>query len=198
MSLQIQSAARLIRKDFQSLKQTLKKLAVRHKRDLCAGRTHGIHAEPSTFGFKMLGHLAELTRVESHFKTSVLHCAVGKLSGAVGSYSSLPPEVERGVCKVLGLQPETMATQVIPRDRLACLIFSLSLAGAFIERLALELRHLQRTELAEVTEAFYKGQGGSSLMPHKKKSHFRGKFDRSQPPFAILYLSRFRKHPSMA
>lgn len=168
LSLQIKESAKILNPGFKQLKQTLKKLVTQHKKTLCAGRTHGIHAEPSTFGFKMLGHLSELSRAESHFQTALSHCAVGKLSGAVGVYSSFPPELESKVCKKLGLTPEPVSTQVIPRDRLAYLFFSFSLAGAFLERLSVELRHLQRTEVGEVTEAFTKGQTGSSAMPHKK------------------------------
>ena len=168
MSLQIKEAAPVLLDSFQSLKKTLKILAQKHKTDLCAGRTHGQQAEPSTFGFKMLGHLAELARAETSFKQAVSICLVGKMSGAVGTYSSLPPQLEHRVCKILGLEPETLATQVIPRDRLARLFFAISLAAAFMERLALELRHLQKTEIAELEEAFYKGQAGSSAMPHKK------------------------------
>lgn len=168
LSLQIGLAGQIIKKDFNSLKQTLKKMVEKYKGAVCVGRTHGIHAEPTTFGFKLLGHLAELVRLESSFHSAVAICNVGKISGAVGSYSSLSPELESRVCKKLSLKPETLATQVIPRDRLARLVFSMSLAGAFIERLAVELRHLQRTELGEVTESFQKGQTGSSAMPHKK------------------------------
>ena len=168
LSLQIKESARLLSNSFQSLKRTLKKQVQKHKKDLCAGRTHGIHAERTSFGFKLLGHLAELVRAETSFKQAVSICAVGKMSGAVGAYSSLSPQLENKVCKKLSLKPEVLATQVIPRDRLARLIFSLSLVGAFIERLAIELRHLQRTEVGEVSEAFYKGQAGSSAMPHKK------------------------------
>ena len=168
LSLQIKESSRLLENRFQSLKKVLKAIVFKHKKDLCAGRTHGIHAEPTTFGFKIMGHLAELLRAEFSFKTAVSQCTVGKISGAIGVYSSLPPQLESKVCKKLGLQPETLATQVVPRDRLARLIFSLSLTGAFIERLAIELRHLQRTEVGEVTEAFYTGQAGSSAMPHKK------------------------------
>ena len=103
-----------------------------------------MHAEITTFGFKLLGHLVEFLRAEESFKQAVLFCSVGKISGAVGTYSSLPPQLEAKVCEKLGLKVETLATQVIPRDRLARLIFSISLMGAFIERLALELRHLQK------------------------------------------------------
>lgn len=168
LSLQIKESAQVLEKSFKSLKKTLKALVQKHKTDLCAGRSHGILAEPTSFGFKLLGHLAELTRAETSFKQAVDFCLVGKLSGAVGTYSNLSPQVEEKVCKKYSLQPETLATQVVPRDRLARLMFSLSLLGVFIERLALELRHLQRTEVAEVVEAFSKGQTGSSAMPHKK------------------------------
>ena len=134
LSLQIKESAQLLKGNFKSLKQTLKNLVQKHKKDLCAGRTHGIHAEPTTFGFKMLGHLTALLRAESFFNDSVSHCLIGKLSGAVGTYSSLPSQLESKVCAKLSLKPETLATQVVPRDRLARLIFSLSLVGAFIER----------------------------------------------------------------
>ena len=168
LSLQIKSAKTLLDKSFKSLKITLKQLVLKHKKTLCAGRTHGIQAEPTSFGFKMLGHLAELSRAEQSFNQALSFCSIGKISGAVGTYSSMSPQVEQKVCRKLGLHPETVATQVVPRDRIARLIFSLSLIGSFIERLALELRHLQRTEVSEVTEAFYKKQTGSSAMPHKK------------------------------
>ena len=168
LSLQIRSAAQVLELKIQALNLTLKDLVKKHKKTLCLGRTHGIHAEPTSFGFKLLGHLAELKRAEQTFQSALSSCLVGKISGAVGVYSALAPEVENQVCKKLSLQPETLATQVIPRDRLARLVFSLSLLGAFIERLAVELRHLQRTELGEITEAFSKGQTGSSAMPHKK------------------------------
>ena len=168
LGLQIKEAAKLLNSDFKLLKETLKKLVIQYKKTLCPGRTHGIHAEPTTFGFKMLGYLAELSRAESHFQKAVSECLVGKLSGAVGAYSSFSPELENRVCRKLGLKPERASTQVVPRDRLAYLFFSISLTGAFMERLAVELRHLQRTEVGEVFEAFYKGQTGSSAMPHKK------------------------------
>ena len=168
LSLQIRSAGQILDKKIKALNSTLKGFVKKYKNTLCLGRTHGIHAEPTTFGFKLLGHLAELKRAEQSFKLALSDCLVGKISGAVGVYSALAPEVEKKVCQRLSLKSETVATQVIPRDRLARLMFSLSLIGAFIERLAVELRHLQRTELGEITEAFYKGQTGSSAMPHKK------------------------------
>ena len=168
LSLQIKESKKVLDKNFKSLKKVLKQLVLNNKNSLCAGRTHGIHAEPTTFGFKILGHLAELSRTEQSFNQAISICSIAKISGAVGTYSSLPPQLERKICQQLSLKPETIATQVIPRDRIARLVFSLSLIGSFIERLAVELRHLQRTEVAEITEAFYKGQTGSSAMPHKK------------------------------
>ena len=168
LSLQIRESAQQLNSVIHLLKKVLKGLAKKHKKDICTGRTHGIHAEPTTFGFKLLGHLSELKRAEESFKQAVEICSVGKMSGAVGAYSSLPPQVESRVCKQLYLKPETLATQTVPRDRLARLVFSLSLIGAFIQRLSVELRHLQRTEVGEVEEGFYKGQAGSSAMPHKK------------------------------
>ena len=168
LSLQIKESKKLLDINFQGLKKSLKQLVIKHKKTVCLGRTHGMHAEPTTFGFKILGHLAELSRAENSFNQAVSACSIAKISGAVGTYSSLPPKIEKKVCHQLALKPETIATQVVPRDRIARLVFSLSLIGSFIERLAIELRHLQRTEVAEITEAFYKGQTGSSAMPHKK------------------------------
>ena len=168
LSLQIKAASKVFEKSFQQLKLLLKNLVETHQKTLCVGRTHGIHAEPTTFGFKILGFLAELLRAETSFKEALEQCCIVKLSGAVGTYTSLSSEVELKVAQILKLKQETLATQVIPRDRLARLMFSLSLVGSFLERLSLELRHLQRTEVAEVTEGFSKGQTGSSAMPHKK------------------------------
>ena len=168
LALQIKDAGAVLKSPFQDLKKTLKEIIKAHAGSICCGRTHGQSAEPSSFGLKILGHLSELNRAEAGLKAALSQCLVGKMSGAVGAYSFLSPQLEQKICRRLGLQPETAATQVIPRDRLARLIFSLSLLGAFLERLALELRHLQRTEVGEVFEMFSKGQTGSSAMPHKK------------------------------
>lgn len=168
LSLQIKLSQPLLKKSIQQLKKDLTFLIKKHKKTLCAGRTHGIHAEPTTFGFKMLGFLEELTRVESSLNESLEQALIGKISGAVGAYSQLPEKLEKKVCNQLKLKPESVATQVVPRDRHARVLFSLSLLGAFLERLSVELRHLQRTELGEVCEGFSKGQKGSSAMPHKK------------------------------
>lgn len=135
---------------------------------LCPGRTHGMHAEPTTFGMKMAGHWAEAKRARERVSRALDAMAIGKLSGAVGTYSTQTEKVEEGVCQKLKLTAETVATQVIPRDRHAELLTAIAILGGALERLAVELRHLQRTEVGEVVEGFSKGQKGSSAMPHKK------------------------------
>ena len=168
LSLQLRQARRVLSPVISRVRECLETLIKKHKNTVCSGRTHGMHAEPLSFGFKMLGHLAELQRVERTFQGAMDQAVLGKLSGAVGVYTVFSPEVEERVCEALGLPAELVATQVIPRDRHARVLFALSLFGAFLERLALELRHLQRTEVGEVSEGFSKGQTGSSAMPHKK------------------------------
>ena len=168
LSLQVREAYQVLNASLKKLELTLKNRVKSHKKTLCVGRTHGIHAEPTTFGFKLLSHLAELKRTKLTLEKAIEQFSIGKLSGAVGAYSALSPEVEKKVCQQLKLKPETAATQVIPRDRAARVLFSLSLLGSFLERLSVELRHLQRTEVSEVTEGFEKSQTGSSAMPHKK------------------------------
>jgi adenylosuccinate lyase len=150
------------------LKQALKKLILENEDTLCAGRTHGMYAEPTTFGMKMMGFLAEVERNEDRLLRAVEGVKICKLSGAVGTYSSQEMAVEKQVAKNLKLNPEVIATQVVPRDRHGDLLIHLGLYGAGLERLAVELRHLQRSELSEVVEGFTKGQKGSSAMPHKK------------------------------
>jgi adenylosuccinate lyase len=168
MSLLIREAGELIKKDIQNLKKALTKQIKKYKLTLCSGRTHGMHAEPLSFGLKLSGFLAELQRNEVRFNTALNQCIIGKLSGAVGTYSTQSQEVEKKVCRKLKLKAETIATQVIPRDRHAELFHSISMLGCGLERLSVELRHLQRTEVGEVSEGFSKGQKGSSAMPHKK------------------------------
>ncbi len=168
VSLQIKEASKLIYKKIEALDSALREQIKTHADTLCAGRTHGMHAEPTTFGMKLSGFLVELKRNEKRFKTAIEQCEIGKLSGAVGTYSAQDIEVEKMVCKNLNLIPETIATQVIPRDRHAEVMFAISMLGAGLERLSVELRHLQRTEVSEVYEGFSKGQKGSSAMPHKK------------------------------
>ncbi len=168
LSLQVREAGSVLLKTLDRLRQALEKIALREKETICAGRTHGMHAEPLSFGLKMAGFLAELDRNIKRVQNGLDQMAIGKISGAVGTYSALSPEIEAGVCKKLQLTPETVATQVIPRDRHGELFCAIALLGGGLERLAVELRHLQRTELQEVVESFQKGQKGSSAMPHKK------------------------------
>lgn len=167
-SLQLLDAIGKIEVVLNSVNSTILKLAKENKNSLCAGRTHGMHAEPTTFGYKLLGHLAEFLRAKESLLFAKKGVSVGKLSGAVGTYSTQSPAVEARVCKKLKLSTEAVATQVIPRDRHLEVLHALARLGCAIERLAIELRHLQRTEIAEVTEGFSQGQRGSSAMPHKK------------------------------
>lgn len=168
LSLQIIQSSQIINTQLESFKKALKKLLVKHKKTLCAGRTHGMHAEPTTFGFKLLSFLTEIDRAEKTFIQACKENARGAISGPVGNYSQLSEQIEKRVCRKLGLHSEDVSTQVIPRDRHARIIFSMSLILSCLERLALEFRHLQRTEVGEVAEGFSKTQEGSSAMPHKK------------------------------
>lgn len=168
LSLQIHRAAQVLEASLELYESALVEVIQNHKHTLCAGRTHGMHAEPTSFGVKLAGHLTELRRSRGRFHRAVQQMQVGKLSGAVGTFSALAPEIEEQVCARLHLRPEPVATQVIPRDRHAELFCSMALLGGGIERLAVELRHLQRTEVGEVREGFSKGQKGSSAMPHKR------------------------------
>jgi adenylosuccinate lyase len=161
-------AGRIILGDFDVLLGTLKDLALRWKGVPCMGRTHGMHAEPTSFGLKLAGFYAEFTRHRVRFAAAVENMRVGKISGAVGTYSALTPEVERLACAALGLEPDPVSTQILQRDRHAQYFTALALAGGGVERLCVELRHLQRTEVGEIEEGFAKGQKGSSAMPHKK------------------------------
>jgi len=150
------------------LLDVLKAIAHANKGRLCMGRTHGIHAEPTSFGLKMSGFHAEFTRHRERVARAVAQASVGKISGAVGTYAYLSPELEEKTCAILGLTPDPISTQIVQRDRHAEFFTSLALLGGGIERLCVELRHLQRTEVLEVEEGFGKGQKGSSAMPHKK------------------------------
>lgn len=168
LSLQISRAAAVLFKSFDRVEKALENLISRHRHTLSAGRTHGMHAEATSFGYKMAGHLMEFRRTRARVEHAVEQMKVVKLSGAVGTYSTQPPEVEKKVGQRLGFKPESIATQVIPRDRHAEMVWSLAMTGAAIERICIELRHLQRTEVGEVIENFTPGQKGSSAMPHKK------------------------------
>lgn len=167
-SLQVRQAGEVLEKSLDFLEKSLKNLVRKHIDTMCAGRTHGMFAEPTTFGLKMAGFLAEFQRNRQRVQRALKQMQVAKLSGAVGTYSSQSPQVEAKVAKMLKLQIEDVATQVIPRDRHAEMITALALLGTGLERLAVELRHLQRSEVNEVSEGFTKGQKGSSAMPHKK------------------------------
>jgi adenylosuccinate lyase len=167
-SLQVREAGEVLSESIEKLEDALLDLVKKHQETLCAGRTHGMFAEPTTFGFKMAGYLAEFRRNKKRVESALEQMEICKLSGAVGTYSSMGVEVENKVAKKLKLKPETIATQVIPRDRHAEMILSLAMLMTGLERLAIELRHLQRSEVSEVTEGFSKGQKGSSAMPHKK------------------------------
>ena len=168
LSLQIKEAYEVLEKGILSLEAVLKKQSLNHAMTICAGRTHGMHAQPTTFGLKLTGHLCELKRHKNRIERAIKQCCICKLSGAVGTYSTLSEDVEIQVAQHLRLQVEEVATQVVPRDRHAELILAFAQYGAGIERLAIELRHLQRTEVGEVYEGFASGQQGSSMMPHKK------------------------------
>ncbi|MEK2688679.1 adenylosuccinate lyase [Bdellovibrio sp. GT3] len=167
-SLQVREAGQVLMASLSRLEKSLYQLVVKHAETLCAGRTHGMFAEPTTFGFKMAGFLTELRRNKKRVKEALDNMNICKLSGAVGTYSSQSPKVEALVARKLKLKPEPIATQVIPRDRHAEMILALAMVGTGLERLAVELRHLQRSDVGEVTEGFTKGQKGSSAMPHKK------------------------------
>ncbi len=167
-SLLLRDAGGILDEDLENLESALKKMSKKHAQTICSGRTHGMHAEPTSFGLKLAGHLAEFKRARVRLTRAIAQAQIGKLSGAVGTYSTQGDRVEEKVCKKLKLQAETVATQVIPRDRHAEVITALSFIGCALERLSIELRHLQRTEVAEVCEGFSSGQKGSSAMPHKK------------------------------
>ena len=168
LSLQIQAAGQLLLKEIADLKRILKSQTQAHAKTLCAGRTHGMWAEPTTFGVKLAGFYAELERNEQRLQQACLDNKICKLSGAVGTYSALDPQFESLVAQELDLIPETVATQVIPRDRHAQWFTALAFLLTGYERLAIELRHLQRSEVGEVRESFNQGQKGSSAMPHKQ------------------------------
>jgi adenylosuccinate lyase len=152
----------------RGLFDAVKTQAIEHEHSFMVGRTHGIWAEPTTFGLKLAGWAFELARDHVRMKAAREAVAVGKISGAVGTYAHVPPDVERHVCHALGLETEPASTQVTARDRHAQYLQTIALIGASIERMATEIRHLQRSEVSEVREAFGKGQKGSSAMPHKR------------------------------
>ncbi|MGH2790901.1 MAG: adenylosuccinate lyase [Actinomycetota bacterium] len=164
----LRDAGDLLVEEVGRLTQAVKTKALEHRDTIMAGRTHGVHAEPTTFGLKLAGWAFELARDRDRLRGARDQVAVGKLSGAVGSYSQLDPEIESYVCDRLGLDIEPAATQVTARDRHAEFLSAIALTGASLERHAQEIRHLQRTEVREAQEPFAEGQKGSSAMPHKR------------------------------
>jgi len=161
-------AADILAEGIDRILGVLHDMAHKHKGLICMGRTHGIHAEPTTYGLKFTGFYAEFLRHKERFEAARENIRVGKLSGAVGTFAANDPELEERTCEILGLQPDPHSTQIVQRDRYAQFFTSLAMLAGGIERLGLELRHLQRTEVLEVEEGFSKGQKGSSAMPHKK------------------------------
>ena len=167
-SVQLRDAATLLGKGLDRAMSAARGLSLRYQDTAMIGRSHGIHAEPITFGLKAAGWYAELSRARERLARAVEVISYGKISGAVGTYANCPPEIEAYVCQRLGLLPEPVATQVIPRDRHAEYFAQLALIGGAVERISVEIRHMQRTEVREVEEYFSAGQKGSSAMPHKR------------------------------
>ena len=167
-ALQIADSSKIILSDLDELINTLKELAFKHKNTICIGRSHGVHAEVTTFGFKLLNWLDELQRAKGSFTYALNEVTVGQISGPVGTYSNVSPQVEQLACEILHLPPAKISTQIISRDRHAKFMSSLASIASIIEQFATEIRHLQKTEVREVEEGFGKNQKGSSAMPHKK------------------------------
>jgi adenylosuccinate lyase len=168
LSLQIVTSMDLVMKQLEDCIQAIRYQAQQHRDTLMIGRSHGIHAEPITFGFKLAGWLAEMLRNRDRLCNLKKMVAVGQISGAVGTYANIDPKIESLTCQKLGLEPDTASTQVISRDRHADLMNGLALIAASMERFAVEIRNQQRTDVLEVEEYFSKGQKGSSAMPHKR------------------------------
>ena len=167
-NLQLKQSGQILLKDIDELLKSIKKQAIKHKFTLCIGRSHGIHAEPITFGLKMLSFYQEFLRNKKRLENSIKEISTCAISGAVGTFAHIDPKIERYVAKKLKLKVEPVSTQIIPRDRHAQFFSTLAIIASSIERFAVEIRHLQRTEVLEVEEFFGKKQKGSSAMPHKK------------------------------
>ncbi len=168
MALLMREAGEIILDDLQQLRAVLKRRAIEHKQTICIGRSHGVHAEPTTFGLKLALWYDEVGRHIKRLTSAIEVISVGKISGAVGTFAHLDPIVEELVCKKLNLKPAPVSTQIIQRDRYAEYLTTLALIGSSLEKFATEIRNLQRTEILEVEEYFSKGQKGSSAMPHKR------------------------------
>ncbi len=167
-NLQLKQSSKILLKDIDQLLAAIKRQALKHKYTLCIGRSHGVHAEPITFGLKMLSFYQEFLRNKKRLESSVKEISTCAISGAVGTFANIDPKVESYVAKKLKLKVEPISTQIIPRDRHAQFFATLGIIASSIERFSLEIRHLQRTEVLEVEEFFGKKQKGSSAMPHKK------------------------------
>lgn len=168
LAVQMQQAGSLLLEKLENLRQEVKTKARAHRRTICIGRSHGVHAEPTTFGLKLAVWYTELARQHERLRAALCGAAVGKISGAVGTFAHLDPFVEKYVCEKLGLAPAPVSTQIVQRDRHAELLNTLALIGASLEKFAVEIRNLQRTEILEAEEPFTRGQKGSSAMPHKR------------------------------
>ena len=168
MAVRLREASRLVLKECDRLLLALKRKAVTHKDTIMIGRSHGIHAEPITFGLKLALWYDEMRRNRKRMEQAMETISVGKISGAVGTYANISPKVEAYVCRKLGLKPAPISNQIIQRDRYAEYFAALAIMASTIEKMAIEIRHLQRTEVSEAEEAFSKGQKGSSAMPHKR------------------------------
>ena len=168
LAVQLTRAADVLVADVDGLLAALERRAREHKDTVCIGRSHGIHAEPTTFGLKLAGFHAEFQRNRDRLEAARREVATCKLSGAVGTFANIDPRVEARVAERLGLEPEPVSTQIVPRDRHAAFFATLGVVASSVERLATEIRHLQRTEVGEARESFAEGQKGSSAMPHKK------------------------------
>ena len=168
LALQLKSSVKLLRKELLLLEEAIRDLARQHKKTVMIGRSHAIHGEPITFGFKLAGWLAETLRNKDRLNSLEKDISVGQISGAMGTYANTDPEIERITCELLGLECDTASTQVISRDRHANYVQILALIGSSLDRFSTEIRNLQRTDVLEVEENFAKGQKGSSAMPHKR------------------------------
>ncbi len=168
LSLQLKDSCELLLEEIQKLENQVRSLARQHKNTLMIGRSHAIHGEPISFGFKLAGWLAEILRDKKRLLILKESISIGQISGAMGTYANTNPEIEKITCDLLGLKPDTASTQVISRDRHAEYVQTIALVGASLDRFATEIRNLQRTDVLEVEEGFSKGQKGSSAMPHKR------------------------------
>ncbi len=168
LSIQLKQSGKILLTGLDKLIDALKQLALKHKNTPCIGRSHGVHAEPTTFGVKVALFYEEFKRARSRLERAIEEVSFGKFSGAVGTFSNVDPRIEARVCEMLGLRPDPISTQVIQRDRHAEFMAALAICAGGLDQLATEIRHLQKTEVREVEEPFQKGQKGSSAMPHKR------------------------------